>query len=282
MHGYPQEVHDFVRENCTKMRDAQLAQECNAALGTNFTKSKMQTFRYNHGYLNHLGKLKPEEIANRKYSMEVIDYIRKNSWGVSSAEMTERLKEKFGIVSTPRQIKVLRQKLGVKSGCKGWYLKSHEPGNKGLKIEEYMSPEAIEKSKKTRFKKGDRPANELPVGTVIRHSSGYMIRKRSMKGKQWERWEFLHRAVWEEHNGPIPKGYKIIFKDRDKTNCDISNLLLVSAQDLAIMIRKGYLSEDPEVTEAGAMLASLSNTARERKKHGRKTKTAPGTVQGTE
>lgn len=37
----------------------------------------------------------------------------------------------------------------------------------------------------------------------------------------------LHRAVWEFHNGEIPKGYHVHHKDGDRSNNDISNLILM-------------------------------------------------------
>lgn len=37
----------------------------------------------------------------------------------------------------------------------------------------------------------------------------------------------LHRAVWEYHNGAIPKGYHVHHKDENRCNNDISNLTLM-------------------------------------------------------
>lgn len=41
----------------------------------------------------------------------------------------------------------------------------------------------------------------------------------------------LHRAVWEHHNGEIPKGYHIHHKDKDRGNNSIENLELVKSND---------------------------------------------------
>lgn len=35
---------------------------------------------------------------------------------------------------------------------------------------------------------------------------------------------FLHRDIWEFHNGPIPEGYQVHHKDGDHLNNDIRNL----------------------------------------------------------
>ena len=39
--------------------------------------------------------------------------------------------------------------------------------------------------------------------------------------------ERLHRYVWKYYNGDIPKGYQIYHIDGDKSNNDISNLMLI-------------------------------------------------------
>lgn len=44
----------------------------------------------------------------------------------------------------------------------------------------------------------------------------------------------LHRYVWEYHWGEIPKGYQIHHIDGDKSNNDISNLLMVSHHGHAV------------------------------------------------
>lgn len=38
----------------------------------------------------------------------------------------------------------------------------------------------------------------------------------------------LHVLVWERANGPKPKGYEIHHRDEDKTNYDLTNLVLLS------------------------------------------------------
>lgn len=38
---------------------------------------------------------------------------------------------------------------------------------------------------------------------------------------------YLHRLVWEIHNGQIPEGYQIHHIDHDKKNWQIENLMMV-------------------------------------------------------
>lgn len=275
---YPQEVHDLVREWAPKLRDRELAALVNDRLGTQFTEKRMKSFRGNHGYRNGKKQWTGEEYwkYQTRYPQGMYEYIRDNSWGVSSKEMAERVNEKFGTNWTQTGMKQFRQRHGIKSGVTGWYQKGHPPGNKGKKLEEYVGEERAAEIKKriaaTQFKKGERPFNELPVGAVVVNSDGYKLRKKQMTGTLWERWEFLHRAVWEEHNGPIPEGMMVTFKDSDRMNCDIENLMLVTKGQSVVMTRKGYRSGDPDITEAGAILAKLEIEIGKKKKAKRKKK----------
>jgi len=87
-----------------------------------------------------------------------------------------------------------------------------------------------------------------------------------MEGSRWERWAFVHRMVWEEHNGPIPEGMIVSFRDSNKLNCDISNLMLISMGEHVTLTRLGLRSEDPDLTDAGVALVRLKQTMKKAKK----------------
>lgn len=275
VYRYPQEVHDLVKDWMTKLRDKELAALVNDKCGTNFTASTMKSFRGNHGYRNGMKQWTGAEYwkYQTKYPQGMYEYIRDNSLGVSSKEMAEQVKEKFGYEMTPTCMKQFRQRHGIKSGVTGWYQKGHAPGTKGKTLEYICKgdPEKLARVRSTQFKKGHRPVNEMQIGdiTVV---NGYKLRKKAMTGSQWERWEFLHRAVWQEHNGPIPKGMVVTFKDSDPMNCDISNLMLITQAQSALMTRKGLRSRDPNITETGAALAALELAVSEKKKNKRNKK----------
>jgi hypothetical protein len=100
------------------------------------------------------------------------------------------------------------------------------PFNKGKKQIEFMSKEAIEKTKATRFKKGNIPHNTKGANGVIsirQDSSGRFYKHiRVEKGV----WELYHRFLWEKHNGSIPKDMIVAFKDQDSLNVTLDNLHL--------------------------------------------------------
>lgn len=277
VYRYPPEVHEFVKRWAPELRDEELAEACNQELGTSFTASSMKSFRGNHGYKNRKKQWTSEEYwkYQKRWPKGMYEFIRDNSWGVSSKEMAEMVNEKFGTDFNQHRMKVFRAKYHIRSGLTGWYQKGHAPGNKGKKLEEYVKdPERLEDIRQrigaTQFPKGHRPANELPVGTITLSPDGYLLRKKQMQGSQWERWEFLHRAVWEEHNGPIPEGMVVTFRDGDKQNCDISNMMLVSKGENAALTRMHLRFEDPDLTTAALGTIRLRQKAarirKERKK----------------
>lgn len=278
VYRHPPEVHEFVKEWAPKLRDRDLAAACNEKLGTNFTASSMKAFRGNHGYRNGKKQYTKEEYwkYQTRYPQGMYEFVRDNSWGVSSAEMARMVEEKFGAHFTQTGMKQFRQRHGIKSGLTGWYQRGHAPGNKGKKLEEYVKdPSRLEDIRRriapTQFKKGQRPANELPVGTIVVNTDGYKLIKVQMKGTIWERWEPLHRHVWKQHYGEIPKGMNITFLDNDRLNCDISNLAIVTKGENAQLTHLDYRFSDPDATMTGLNIIRLKNamkTAEESKRKG--------------
>jgi len=109
------------------------------------------------------------------------------------------------------------------------YKKGHIPFNKG----KTMSAEQYEVSKATMFKKGHKPSDTLPVGS-IRLRTNYKRKSKYLWIKIGEphKWEMLHRYNWKKKYGFIPDKMNLVFITDDIFNCEISNLELVSDEDL--------------------------------------------------
>jgi hypothetical protein len=108
-------------------------------------------------------------------------------------------------------------------GLKNRFNKGHIPANLGQK----MSNELREKCKVTFFKAGHEPHNIKYDGYERLDPKDGYIQVRINKGK----FVLKHRYVWEQHNGPIPKGNIIIFKDRNKYNLSIDNLQMITTKE---------------------------------------------------
>ena len=56
---------------------------------------------------------------------------------------------------------------------------------------------------------------------------------------------YLHIAIWEFHNGPVPPGFEIHHKDGNRSNNDILNLETMSSrQHTTLHIRQRFASQD--------------------------------------
>lgn len=115
-------------------------------------------------------------------------------------------------------------------GRKTRFKKGQTPPNKGKKLSEFMSEEAIEKTKATRFRKGLVPHNHKPIGYERINRDGY-IEVKVRDEKYTRNFELKHRFIWEKHFGTIPESHNIQFKDGNKLNCKIENLYMISRAD---------------------------------------------------
>lgn len=100
------------------------------------------------------------------------------------------------------------------------------PFNKGMKQVDYMSNEMIERTKFTRFKKGNSPHNENYDGHERTSKDGY-IEIRIRKGK----YRLKHLVEWEQLHGKIPKSHCLLCVDGNKKNTDPWNWKLISRSE---------------------------------------------------
>jgi len=126
-----------------------------------------------------------------------------------------------------REFKRKQGDILITSGAEHRYPKGHIPANKGKKQTEYMTAEAIERTKETRFKKGQVSCNALADWEEVVDRDGYIyvkipeLRKKTLK----------HRLVWEQTHGKIAKGYNVQFLDGNRQNCALENLYIISRKE---------------------------------------------------
>lgn len=165
------------------------------------------------------------------YTIAEREFLKSYIPGHFSYEIQSAFEEKFGKCLTYAQIKSFKGNNKIRSGVNTTFKKKHVPANKGKK----MSLEQYAKCKGTMFKKGHSPQNYRPVGSVRINADGYI----EIKVKDPGKWKLKHRVIWEQHNGKIPKGMIVIFKDNNPLNCTLDNLLLISKDENLKMNRIG-------------------------------------------
>ena len=154
---------------------------------------------------------------------EQLDYLKTIVKGRQCKEIADLFNQKFNTDCTAKQIEYIKYKYGLKSGVD------------------------------TRFRKNGIPHNKkkLHEETIYKNGSVWI------KIEEPNTWVQKHIYIYEKHNGKIPKGYDIMFLDGDKTNCEISNLILVKKGVKMIAVNCGLLSDDRKLRKTGILTAVL-------------------------
>jgi len=164
------------------------------------------------------------DIIRERYPFEPTKKIA-DDLGLSESSVYNRAFA-MGIKKDPVYLRSTQFPPGYLGGKATQFKKGHAPANKGQK----MSTEVYQKVARTMFKKGSKPTNTQPIGTIHQ--------RKDTGGKMYQyikladcKWQLLNRYTWEMHNGPIPKGMVVVYKDGNYLNNDITNLLMITKKE---------------------------------------------------
>jgi len=188
------------------------------------------------------------------FTPDQAEFIREHVAGRGNLELTDMFNARFCSALSINQIKAYKKNHNLSSGLNGRFNLGRVPHNKGKKGVGGWEP--------TQFKKGNKPWNYLPVGTERVNSDGYV----DVKITDPKTWKQKHLIIWEEANGPIPKGHVLIFGDGNPKNVTLENLILVSRKQLVRLNQKNLIQNDIELTRSGIIIADIFNKIGERKK----------------
>ena len=198
-----------------------------------------------------------------RYTKEQKEFLIANNYMTPSKDLAAMFNNRFGTNITASNIKAFRGNNHLNSGLTGRFEKGHIPDNKGKTWDDYMSKDAQARSRKTTFKKGNKPLNAVDIGEESMRYSGSKpddlgyVHVKVCDGKGNKNWVPKQRVIYEQHYGPIPKGYKVIFADRNRFNFDIDNLVLVSSSEELIMNQKSLRYDDQDLTKTGHLIAKV-------------------------
>lgn len=185
----------------------------------------------------------------RKFTPEVIEYIREIAPGRFLDEIVEMVQNRFGFTTTKVTIKKIKYDNGIRSG--------HDSGL----------------MRTNKYKQG------LPVGTIRRNAKGELIikvgNKHNTTRNNFFNWQYLSHFIYEQYTGEtIPKGYKIVMLDGNRDNIVMDNMRVVSNSTLCRLnwrnqngkIRSKLKDEDPDVLDTIITLCQLDDAISKRKK----------------
>ena len=253
---YTPDQLNWLRSNYAVMGLSDLTAGFNSAYGTDKTAAMIRSALRNHrircgrttGQLNkgNYRLVTPEMAA---YIAGVYpDYTRK--------QLTEHINQRFDTAITVAQLTAFVKNHKIRSGRSGRFTAGTIPVNKGTK--------GLTGANKTSFSPGNPPANIRDIGSERLDKDGMILIKVPVANPYTgsaTRYIHKHIWIWEQANGPRPPNTRIIFKDGDRTNCDISNLLMVSAAEHICLNINGYRSASPDIKPSIMALSKLEAKA---------------------
>lgn len=175
------------------------------------------------------------------------NFIIKNG-GMPRKELCDLFNKRFKCNISHNAMKATCLRMGLKADNSGRYQKGNVPWTKGTK--------GVCKPNSGSFKKGHKPANKKKLGHIrICPKDGYILvrvrRKRNaLPGKKENNYRHKHVVDWEAVNGKIPKGMILRFKDGDKTNISLDNLILITRVMNVRLNQNGYHEAPDELKPA--------------------------------
>ena len=259
---YTQEMIEFIRIGYQAMGLRELADKFNAEFGTRKTWEQLRGATRNHGIT--CGRKTGEILKGQTkiLNKEQDSWLREQYQVMPLSELVIALNQEFKLNLRISQIRGYLKNHKITCGRSGRFEKGQVVWNKGKSG--FMG------ANRTSFSKGHKPVNLRGIGEErIDSKDGYVIIKTASVNPHtgyfgW--WRHKHVVLWEEHNGPIPEGHIISFKNGDKTDCCIDNLELVSRVEHAIRNKMGYPGLDEQIKPTAALLAKVYAKRHERKK----------------
>lgn len=210
---YTAEQNAFIAENYNAMTYAELTERYNAKFGTHMSESAMQK------KVRYMGLPKKERVYSCSFTEEANEWLRANAYSYTSAELSEKLYELFGIcVATQTVTGHLNAKLGIHRGnCfvpEGYIPRASKP----------LGAERIEKGRSVMVKVA-QPDKWLPKAQVL---MGY-----------------------------DPSEFQTIYLDGNSLNVTRENIVVVPKKIHARLAKNGWLNSSSEVILTGIKWSEL-------------------------
>lgn len=180
-----------------------------------------------------------------RFTPEQAAYLKEHITGSTRKNLTGQFNKHFDLQLSLSQITAYLKNNGLKSGVDARFHSNQIPHNKGKKGTGGWAP--------TQFKTGHKPHNHKPVGTERINTVGYV----DVKIAEPNKWRAKHLWVWEEANGPVPKGHVVIFGDGNRHNFEPGNLILVSRKQLVVLNKNNLIQGDADLTRTGIAVADI-------------------------
>lgn len=193
------------------------------------------------------------------YTPAMLAFLKEGYKLMDAATLTAAFNKRFGQEKSADAIKGTCFRHRFKAGRTGHFVKGQEPWNTGTK--------GVMKRNSGTFRKGNVPASLKPMGHERVGKDGYIevkVPERNPYTGFETRYKHKHLWLWEQANGPIPDGHCVRFKDGNKRNFDMENLVLVSRGVNGVLNKRGYGRLPQQFRDTAIVVAKIEEKIRQR------------------
>lgn len=193
----------------------------------------------------------PPKRLGQLFTDEEQAFIEENYRRLEIQELTVA----FNVLFRARTMKQLRsfiKRRGHTCGRTGQFQPQQTPWNQGKTG--HMGANT------TSFKPGNLPHTKRRLWSERLTKDGHIeisIPERNPYTGAPTRFRHKHVWLWELEHGPVPKGMVVAFRDGDRLNFQIDNLILLSRAELLYLNRHGYRDSPDELKPSMLIMARL-------------------------
>jgi len=196
-------------------------------------------------------------MSKHRWTDDQVAWLREQYMFMDRRQLLVAFNGHFGGQVTQSQLRGAMGNHNIRQHARtGRFAPGFEPWNRG--VTGYMG------ANRTSFRKGHKPRNARYLWHERISKDDYVeiqVPERNPYTGYPTRYKQKHVWIWEQANGKRPKGCAIIFKDGDRRNFDLDNLVLVTRQELLVMNQRGYKSAPDELKPAILALAKMEAKA---------------------
>lgn len=190
------------------------------------------------------------------YRPEHLDFLREGFRQMPLADLVEAFNRHFVLDRPFNSVRAAVENHGITSGRTGRFEAGKTPWNKGKTG--YMG------ANETSFRRGNMPHTKRRLWSERINVDGYIeisVPERNPHTGAATRFRLKHVWLWEGDHGKVPPGHAVIFRDGNRLNCVLDNLILVSRSELLSMNLHGYRDMPEEVKPSLLALAKIEAKA---------------------
>lgn len=253
---YTDEMIEFVRKLNLTHTHKSIAELFNEKFGheVQVTPAKIAALKERNGIRKTKGRKTSHNKGKGLLKDVHVEFICKEAHKYSNQELVDAIEKEFGIRPTIHMVKHYKFVNQVKSKTNGRFKKGNIPWQAGTK--------GLFKPNRTSFKKGDLPVTTHPLGAEAVMGGILYVKtdEKPINGSGRNtlvNWTPKHRILWEEAYGEVPKKSIFIYKDGDRSNVTLDNLICIPRSEAMIFYTHGLSSDDPEANELGVEISRL-------------------------